>query len=168
MSGSICIFGHTDQELSNFLKSKNDTNLRLRYHLKLYWLIEEQINNGIRNFITGVRDGVDILLAAYVLDCRRAMPEKEITLHAVLVRNMNPAMSPAELAVLGYADSYETIADAPIPSGFQQQAQRMISLSSYALVVYFDASGEDAYIYAAARGIPVLAYDPRDIVSAVV
>ena len=163
----ISLFGHTDEEFMRAYQPYLHTDLRLHYAIKLYWLVEEQIQQGVRTFITGLRDGVDITLAAYVLDCRRAMPGKGIQLHAVLSHPNREALQPAQCKILEQADFHESIQGAASPAGPGPQTQRMLDLSTRMLSVYFDASREDAHARAASRDIQILAYDPREIVRSI-
>lgn len=128
--------------------------------------MNNQISNGSHTFITGLRDGVDTLLAAYVLDCRRAMPEKNIKLHVVLAYKRQYRNAIDKLLIILKADLVEYVGDKKSKSSDAQQEQRMVDLSSRMLAVFFNPMQESVYAYAVSKGITVMLHNPQDLLAA--
>lgn len=157
MDKSCCFTGYRPEKFSFLLKlgSKDFVNLEN----KIYDAVFTAVGEGMETFYCGMAMGFDLLCGKAVADIKKATPDKNIKLIAVIPfkkqsENFSATFKKLYDIVLGEADEVVVISEEYHKSCFAERNEYMVDRSSK-VITYFDGqSGGTANTlrYAAKKG----------------
>lgn len=140
----------------------------LRMEVKLYCAMEEMRLRGVNNFISGMARGVELWAAEIVMDMKRAYPQENIRLIAVL-----PFEEHARRWSAGYRERYDkllaqtdaqTVLHARYQVGCTQECLRYMTERAAHMIAVYDGRQRNrtryALDYARSRCPDILVLDP--------
>ena len=165
---TCCFTGHRPGKLPFGYDEGHEDCIHLK--LKLAAEIEEMRQKGVTTFITGMAQGVDIWCAEIVLDLKRAYPDEEIRLVAVIpyegqAKRWRQTDQIRYRHILAAADE-KVILHANYNNGCMLEGNRyMVNASTHLIAVFGGDKGGTKYTlnYARKKGLDIVVIDPNHI-----
>ena len=134
----------------------NDKKCEAKIEEKLKIAVQEAIERGYRHFISGMAAGIDLLAAKIVLQLRRDMPEKKITLDAAIpfplqFKRWKDETKREYASLLLRCDKVHCIADSFSVAAYRKRDEYMVGRSSLLVAVEGKPNGGTARTIAYAQ-----------------
>ncbi len=162
---TCCFSGHRPMKLSFGYDEGHPDCLRLK--VSLIGEVDKMRKNGVTAFLTGMAQGIDLIAAGIVLDMRRAYPEDNLRLAAVIpyegqADRWGEEYRERYFDILSKADEVVTLRTRYADTCMQERNRYMVNASSHLIAVYSGAEGGTKYTvdYAIKRGLDVVLINP--------
>ena len=158
---TCCFTGHRPNKLS--FGDDEDSPHCLRLKVGLIGEVDKMRKEGVTTFLTGMAQGIDLIAAELVLDVKRAYPDDQIRLVAVVpyegqANEWTEKYRERYFTVLSKADEVVTLHNRYTDTCMQERNRYMVDASSHLIAVYNGARGGAKYTvdYAIKKGLDVV------------
>lgn len=167
---TCCFSGHRPNKLIFGYDEAHKACAALKVRLALE--IGEMHKKGVTTFITGMAQGVDIWCSEIVLELKRAHPEKQVRLAAIIPYKEQADRWPLDMYqryfnILAAADEVRILHKEYTHSCMYERNRAMVDASAHLIAVFNGAPGGTKYTmdYARKKGLDIVAINPDEFIN---